>query len=53
MDYETIAYEVVEEGIGVLSLNRPRLFNPVNPRRMGELEDFWRARQFDLATKYF
>ena len=50
MDYETIAYEAQEEGIGVLSLNRPRKFNMVNYRMMEELEDFWRERLYDLET---
>ncbi|MBW1786381.1 MAG: hypothetical protein JRK53_07135 [Deltaproteobacteria bacterium] len=27
MSYETIEYETPEAGIGILSLNRPRLFN--------------------------
>ncbi|MCD6293447.1 MAG: hypothetical protein J7M20_00670 [Deltaproteobacteria bacterium] len=30
MRYETIEYEIVETGIGVLSLNRPRKYNAVN-----------------------
>lgn len=50
MDYETIEYEVQEEGIGVLSLNRPRKFNMVNHRMMEELEDFWKERLYDLDT---
>ena len=50
MDYETIEYEVQEEGIGVLSLNRPRKYNSVNHRMMEELEDFWRERLYDLDT---
>jgi len=50
MDYETIQYEIVEPGIGVLSLNRPRRYNAVNPRMAEELEDFWRDRRVDLDT---
>jgi enoyl-CoA hydratase/carnithine racemase len=50
MDYENIEYEVQEEGIGILSLNRPRKFNMVNHRMMEELEDFWRDRLYDLDT---
>ena len=34
MDYETIEYEMEEEGIGILSLNRPRRFNSVNYQMM-------------------
>jgi enoyl-CoA hydratase/carnithine racemase len=50
MDYETIEYEIVEAGIGVLSLNRPRRYNAVNPRMAEELEDFWRERRDDLGV---
>jgi enoyl-CoA hydratase/carnithine racemase len=50
MDYETIEYKVQQEGLGVLSLNRPRKFNMVNHRMMEELEDFWRERLYDLDT---
>ena len=50
MDYETIEYEVVEEGIGVLSLNRPRKYNSVNHQMMEELEAFWKERLYDLDT---
>ena len=49
MDYETIEYEV-KEGIGILSLNRPRRFNSINHRMMEELEVFWRERLNDLDT---
>ena len=34
MEYETIAYEVKEKGIGILSLNRPRRYNSVNLRKI-------------------
>jgi enoyl-CoA hydratase/carnithine racemase len=50
MDYKTIQYETVETGIGVLSLNRPRRYNAVNPQMAEELEDFWRGRRDDLDT---
>ncbi|MDQ1333957.1 MAG: Enoyl-CoA hydratase/isomerase family protein [Thermodesulfobacteriota bacterium] len=50
MDYETIQYETVEAGIGVLSLNRPRRYNAVNPQMAEELEVFWRERRYDLDT---
>jgi enoyl-CoA hydratase/carnithine racemase len=50
MDYETIEYELREEGIGILSLNRPRRYNAVNERMAEELETFWRERQEDLET---
>lgn len=48
MDYETIEFREEEKGIGVLSLNRPRMFNSVNRKMAEELENFWRKRQHDL-----
>jgi enoyl-CoA hydratase/carnithine racemase len=50
MSYETIEYEVEEEGIGVLSLNRPRKYNSVSFTMMEELESFWKERSYDLDT---
>lgn len=50
MSYETIDYEVVQEGIGVLSLNRPDKYNAVNSIMTEELYDFWGERQYDLKT---
>ena len=50
MSYETIEYEVIEEGIGVLSLNRPDKYNAVNLTMTEELHDFWGERQYDLKT---
>jgi len=50
MDFETIEYEVREEGVGILSLNRPRKFNVVNIQMMKELERFWADRLYDLET---
>ncbi len=47
MVYKAIEYEVKEEGIGVLSLNRPRRYNSVNRQMMKELEVFWRERLYD------
>lgn len=49
-DYNTIEYEILETGIGILSLNRPRRYNSVNHQMMEELESFWRKRQLDLDT---
>ena len=51
MEYETIEYEIPEEGIGILSLNRPRRYNSVNHRMAEELEAFWRERRYDLDTR--
>ena len=47
MDYETITYEIVEPGIGLLSLNRPQAYNAVNRPMMRELNAFWAARVHD------
>ena len=50
MDYETIEYESKDEGIGILSLNRPRRYNSVSHQMMEELETFWKERLYDLDT---
>jgi enoyl-CoA hydratase/carnithine racemase len=50
MKYETIKYEIIENGIGHLSLNRPKVYNAVDHKMMIELEDFWRERLYDLDT---
>jgi enoyl-CoA hydratase/carnithine racemase len=49
-DYETIEYEAAGEGIGILSLNRPRRYNAVSAEMMAELEAFWRDRLYDSDT---
>lgn len=50
MEYETIEYDIIEDGIGLLSLNRPRRFNSVNYKMMEDLEKFWNERMQDLET---
>lgn len=50
MNYETIKFEILEKGIGQLSLNRPKSYNAVNYKMMEELENFWRERLYDLDT---
>ena len=50
MDYETLEYARKEAGIGLLSLNRPRIYNSVNHKMMEELESFWHERFHDLET---
>jgi enoyl-CoA hydratase/carnithine racemase len=50
MTHETIEYDVIEPGIGVLALNRPRRYNTVSYRMMEELEAFWGDRRSDLET---
>jgi len=51
MNYQSIEYEIVEPGIGLLSLNRPRRYNAVSPQMAEELERFWRDRIDDLDTR--
>lgn len=50
MKYESIKFEIVEKGIGILSLNRPDSYNAVNIKMMDELELFWQERLYDLET---
>ena len=50
MNYKTIEYESKDEGIGILSLNRPRRYNSVSHQMMEELEAFWKERLYDLDT---
>lgn len=50
MQYESILYETVETGIGLLTLNRPKSYNAVSFQMMEELEHFWRERLYDLDT---
>lgn len=51
MDYDTIVYEPVEPGIGILTLNRPERYNAVNQGMMEELERFWLDRENDADTR--
>lgn len=51
MNFDTIEYETVEDGIGVLSLNRPRRYNSVNQEMAEALEGFWKERLYDLNTR--
>ena len=46
MSYETIRYEVAE-GIATVTLNRPEVFNAMNPQMMGELIDVFDATDRD------
>ncbi|HOS97033.1 MAG TPA: enoyl-CoA hydratase/isomerase family protein [Deltaproteobacteria bacterium] len=51
MDYDTILYETLEPGIGVLTLNRPERYNAVSQHMMEELEGFWLERENDTDTR--
>lgn len=48
--YNTIQWEIVEKGLGVLTLNRPKAYNSVNGEMLDELDAFWRTRLYDLET---
>ncbi len=50
MEYKTIQCDIPEKGIMRLSLNRPESYNAVNQLMVEELEDFWKARLYDLET---
>jgi len=51
MRYETIVYETLEPGIGMLTLNRPNTYNAVSQRMMEELEHCWSERENDVDTR--
>ncbi|HNZ65496.1 MAG TPA: enoyl-CoA hydratase/isomerase family protein [Smithella sp.] len=48
--YNTIQWEIVEKGLGVLTLNRPKAYNSVNGEMLDELQAFWHTRLYDLET---
>lgn len=48
--YNSIKWEIVEKGIGLLTLNRPEAYNAVNGEMLDELESFWQTRLYDLDT---
>lgn len=50
MNYKTIMFEILEPGIGCLTLNRPEVYNAVNYLMMEELETFWQKRLYDSDT---
>lgn len=49
--YNSIKWELADEGIGVLTLNRPQAYNAVDGEMLEELERFWQTRLYDLATR--
>lgn len=48
--YNSINWELVGQGIGVLTLNRPQAYNSVDGEMLEELEAFWHNRLYDLET---
>jgi enoyl-CoA hydratase/carnithine racemase len=48
--YNTIQWEIIEKGLGVLTLNRPKAYNSVNGEMLDELQAFWHTRLYDLET---
>ena len=50
-EYHTIIWEIVDEGIGLLTLNRPAAYNSINGEMLDELERFWQKRLYDMDTR--
>ena len=50
MGYETIQYDVENE-IGILTYNRPRVVNAMNGQMVNELVEFWNERQGDYNVR--
>lgn len=49
-NYKNIIWEQVEDGIGMLTLNRPQAYNAIDGDMLDELYRFWSARMDDLET---
>ena len=50
MSYETIRYEV-EDGVCVLTLNRPEMVNAISPKMVAELTDFFMKCENDIDAR--
>lgn len=48
--YNTLKWQTIEKGIGLLTLNRPQNYNAVDGEMIDELERFWAARMNDDDT---
>lgn len=49
-EYKNIIWESVEDGIGMLTLNRPMAYNAIDGDMLDELQRFWSARMDDTET---
>lgn len=49
-EYKNIIWEQVEDGIGLLTLNRPQAYNAIDGEMLDDLYRFWAARMDDLKT---
>ncbi|HNX29846.1 MAG TPA: enoyl-CoA hydratase/isomerase family protein [Syntrophomonadaceae bacterium] len=50
-NYNSIKWELADEGVGLLTLNRPQAYNSVDGEMLDELESFWRTRLYDTDTR--
>ena len=48
--YQNIKWEIIEDGIGLLTLNRPQAYNSINGVMLDDLQRFWETRLYDLDT---
>lgn len=49
--YETLRLEFIEDGILVVSLNRPRSLNAVSRQMLEDLKDLWHRLKYDQETR--
>ena len=47
MDYETILYEVSEDRVATITINRPQALNSFNQKMMDEFKDAWHQIGYD------
>lgn len=50
MNYENISYEL-EDGVGVLTVNRPKVLNSLNPQTLDEIYDLAKSLQDDESLR--
>ncbi|MFW9992501.1 MAG: enoyl-CoA hydratase/isomerase family protein [Candidatus Odinarchaeota archaeon] len=51
MDYETLLYEIIDESIALITLNRPEKYNALNLKTIDELEDVFKKAGSDPVVK--